>query len=146
MCYADTLTDDGHRYCSIDYILLCTLIGTVTTLFVTYDIACQYSKNFARRVAEFPPCMRLAQVLVETIRWAIPKKHWRVHGEKGHSRFSLNYLLHVAQTYSEGIETGWAFMNAIASATREMAPSARREAINDQWNSWNWLKQLGFGK
>ncbi|KAI0083018.1 hypothetical protein BDY19DRAFT_901053, partial [Irpex rosettiformis] len=135
----------GEKYCSMDYILLCTLIGTSVAVFLTYDIACQYSKHFARRVAEFPPCMRLDVARVDSIRWAIPKKHWRVHGEKGHSQFSLNYLPYSGRTYGEGIETGWSHMNPVSMSTKEMAPSSRREVIDDHWNSWNWQKTLGFG-
>lgn len=130
----------------MDYILLCTLIGTLVPVFLTYDIACQYSKHFARRVAEFPPCMRLDQDRVASMKWAIPKKHWRVHGEKNHSQFSLNYQLYAGRTYGEGIETGWAHMNPVSMSTKEMAYFARRELIDEHWGSWNWQKTLAFGK
>ncbi|KAI0684251.1 hypothetical protein BC835DRAFT_1409185 [Cytidiella melzeri] len=135
----------GEKYCTMDYILLSTLIGTSTAVFLTYDIACQYSKNFARRVTDFPPCMRLDSPRVSLLRWAIPGKHWRVHGEKDHSQFSLNYLPYSGRTYGEGIETGWAHMNPVSMSMKEMAPSARREVLNDHWSLWNWQKTLGFG-
>ena len=135
-----------HRYCTMDYILLCTLIGTCVSLFVTYDIACQYSKNFARRVEQFPPCMRLDPRRAASTRWAIPKKHFRVHGEKNHSQLSLNYSKYCGRTYGEGIETGWAHMNTVSMSTKEMPPAARREVIDDHWGSWNWQKTLAFGE
>lgn len=130
----------------MDYILLSTLTGTVVPIFLTYDIACQYSKNFARRVANFPPSMRLDEIRVVSMKWAIPKKHWRVHGEKNHSQFSLNYLLFSGRTYGEGIETGWSHMNPVSMSTKEMAPAGRREVLDDHWGSWNWQKILGFGE
>ncbi|KAI0795165.1 hypothetical protein BC629DRAFT_1581798 [Irpex lacteus] len=110
----------GEKYCSMDYILLSTLTGTVVPIFLTYDIACQYSKNFARRVANFPPSMRLDEIRVVSMKWAIPKKHWRVHGEKNHSQFSLNYLLFSGRTYGEGIETGWSHMNLVSMSTKHL--------------------------
>ncbi|KAI0083406.1 hypothetical protein BDY19DRAFT_998587 [Irpex rosettiformis] len=136
----------GERYCTMDYVLLCALVGTKVPVFLTYDIACQYSKNFAKRVREFPPCMLLDEARVSTMRFAIPKKHWRVHGEKDHSHLSLNYLPYSGRTYGEGIETGWSHMNPVSMSTKEMAPSARREVLDDHWSSWNWQKTLGFGK
>ncbi|KAI0085202.1 hypothetical protein BDY19DRAFT_896968, partial [Irpex rosettiformis] len=136
----------GEKYCTMDYVLLCALKGTKVPVFLTYDIACQYSKNFAKRICEFPPCMRLDDARMSTMRFAIPKKHWRVHGEKNHSHFSLNYLPYSGRTYGEGIETGWAHMNPVSMSTKEMAPSARREVLDDHWSSWNWQKTLGFEK
>lgn len=130
----------------MDYVLLYSLQGASVDIFLTYDIACQYSKNFAKRVAEFPPSMRLNQAIIDAIKWAIPKKHWRVHGEANHSQCSLNYLPCSGRTYGEGVETGWAHMNPVSMSTKEMAPAARREVVNDRWGSWNWQKIFGFGK
>lgn len=130
----------------MDYILLGTLTGTTVPIFFTYDIACQYSKNFAKRVAAFPPHMQLDATRIASMLWAIPKKHWRVHGEKGHSPFSLNYLPGSGRTYGEGVETGWAHMNSVSMSTKEMPPAGRREVVDDHWGGWNWVKTLGFGE
>lgn len=129
----------------MDYILLATLIGTCLMLFVTYDLACQYYKNFLRRMSAFPPCMKLDTTTTENMRWAIPKKHWAVHGPD-HSRWSLNYLPYSARTSGELIETSWAHSNPISVSTREMAPAVRREVLDDHWGAWNWQKTIKFGE
>jgi hypothetical protein len=39
----------------MDYVLLSTLMGvTIAMLVVSYDVACQWSVNFASRLAAFP--------------------------------------------------------------------------------------------
>lgn len=129
----------------MDYILLTTLTGTVTPLFISYDIACQYSKNFGRRVKEFPSGMQLDESRVNSIQWAIPKKHWYAHGEQGHSPFSLNYIPNAARTNAEGVETLWAHTNPISMSVKEMAAGARAEVVNDHASSWNWGKVVGLG-
>ncbi|KIL56404.1 hypothetical protein M378DRAFT_45329, partial [Amanita muscaria Koide BX008] len=48
----------GERYCNVDYTLLSALAGNkVPRCVVTYDISCQWSKNFERRAIEFPVAM-----------------------------------------------------------------------------------------
>lgn len=91
-------------YCTMDYILLATLAGSYLLLFITYDIACQYYKNFLKRMQDFPPCMQLKSDVAPKVQWAIPKKHWAVHGPS-HSRFSLNFLQKCGRMYGEGIES-----------------------------------------
>lgn len=130
----------------MDYILLATLITTSVSLFVTYDIACQFSKNFKKRLPDFPPCMRLDQARCDSLHWAIPKKHWPVHGAKDHSRYSLNYLPYSGRTYGEGIESSWAHINLVSMSTKEMALSFRQETLDGHWGLWNWQKTIRFGE
>lgn len=129
----------------MDYILLASLMLTSVTLFVTYDIACQFSKNFGKRNQTFPPCMRLSNERAQEIRWAIPKAHYEGHGEN-HEHLCLNYLQYVGRSYGEGIESQWAHMNPTSMSTKEMAPSVRRETLDDHWSSWNWRKTCGLGE
>lgn len=129
----------------MDYVLLSGLIGTILLLLITYDIACQYYRHFLERMAAFPPHMQLNPQTAQMLRWAIPKKHWGVHGPD-HSRWSLNFLKEVARTHGEGIETSWAHMNPVAVSTREMAPGMRHETLDSHWGSWNWQKVINLGK
>ena len=133
-----------HSYVNMDYIVLQTLARIVYALvLLSYDIACQYSKNFWKRVEDFPPDMRLDRTRT-TIKWAIPKKHYAVHGPN-HSHFSLNFQCFCGRTCGEGIESCWHIFNAIAAATIEMGPALRHETLNDHWGAWNWEKILLFG-
>ncbi|TFK79078.1 hypothetical protein K466DRAFT_606418 [Polyporus arcularius HHB13444] len=113
----------GEGYANMDYLVFSTIIGIIlAALLFSYDIACQWSKKFFKRTEEnFPPDMQIDRSKVEDIRFAIPKKHYRVHGGEPHSRWSLNFLKHVG-------------------------PRVRcHEVYNDHWGAWNWQKAIGFG-
>ncbi|KAI0074003.1 hypothetical protein K474DRAFT_1677445 [Panus rudis PR-1116 ss-1] len=134
----------GERYVNMDYLILSTLLGVfILLLFLSYDIACQFSKNFAKRVDNFPSAMQLDLSAIR-LHWGIPKKHLAVHGPN-HSKYSFNYLPHVGRTYGEGIESGWSHINPMALSTREMSPGARHETLDDHWGAWNWGKIIGMG-
>lgn len=128
----------------MDYILLATLIGSYLLLFVTYDIACQYHKNFLKHMRDFPLCMQLQSDTAANVRWAIPKKHWAVHGPN-YAKFLLNFVRHCRQMYSKGIESSWSHMNGVALSTKEMAPAVWHENLDSHWNAWNHSKIIGFG-
>ena len=127
----------------MDYIVFATLLGIALMLLLSYDVACQWHKKLATRVKDLPPRIRV-DLSEKTVRYAIPKKHFRVHGAN-HSQYSLNYLPHVGRTYGEGIESSWGHMNPVSMSTKEMAPSVRHEVLDDHWGSWNWHKTIGFG-
>ncbi|KAI0671900.1 hypothetical protein C8Q78DRAFT_972892, partial [Trametes maxima] len=127
-------------YPYMDYLLVSTLLGVMLLLLViSYDIACQYSKNFERRLAQnFPEAMRLDLEDVH-LRWVIPKNHIAVHGPR-HSQYSLNFNSKVGRTYGEGCESAWPDLNQASVSTREMALATRHEVLNDHMASWNWAK------
>ena len=127
----------------MDYIMLATLIRVIVALLISYDIVCQWSKNFSKRIQDFPPemCLDFSRT---PVRYGIPKKHFRVHGPN-HSKYSFNYMRRVGRTYGERIETHWGHMNGVANSTREMSLGGRHETMNDHWSSWNWDKILELG-
>lgn len=134
-----------YRFLIMDYLMFCTLLGITLMLLISYDIACQWHKKLATRALHDLPSHIATDISQRTIRYAIPKKHIRVHGPN-HSQFSFNYLRWVGRTYGEGIEAHWAHMNPVALSAREMAPGMRREHMDDHWAGWNWQKTVGFGK
>ena len=127
----------------MDYIFLSSVCAIVVWLLVSYDIACQWSKNLPKRINDFPDRLRI-NLSERPVRFAIPKKHIRVHGPN-HSRFSFNFLKWVGRTYGEGIESHWSHMNPVALSAREMSLEGRHELMNDHWSSWNWQKVTGLG-
>ena len=134
-----------YRYINIDYLIISTLSGIfLIILFISYDIACQYSKNFRKRMDKLSNEMQVIPTDVQ-IHWAIPKKHIAVHGSN-HSQYSFNFLAGVGRTYGEGIESSWSHMNPVSTSTREMSPALRHETMNDHWGSWNWQKTLALGQ
>ncbi|TDL14368.1 hypothetical protein BD410DRAFT_734211 [Rickenella mellea] len=136
----------GERYCNMDYVVLATLSGTsVKKLVFSYDIACQWFKNFRSRMAVYPEKMRLDMDQVETDA-GIPKLHCKGHGPKCQTAWSFNYIKGSARTCGESIEQIWSGHNAVSMSTREMTPASRQNTIDDHLGSWNFRKVVGLGK
>lgn len=130
----------------MDYIFLSAIIGiTVTTILLTYDIICQWSKNFEKRAKLFPVSMHNA-ILRLLLLLAVPKFHLPAHGNSCQSSYNLTYMVGAGRVDGEGIERGWSLMNSIATATREMGPGFRHDTMDDHWQSMNWRKIVGLGE
>ena len=127
----------------MDYIILSALLGiTLSLVILTYDIACQWSKNFKKRMAAFPEHMRVGgQTRIEA---AIPSWHINGHGQSCCQNFSLSYMKGVGRTCGEEVESSWSHTNPLAPSVREMGPAARHDTLNDHWNGWNFRKIVGF--
>jgi len=127
----------------MDYFIFACLVGiTILRLILTYDIVCQWSKNFRKRMADFPPEMRIPDRTHVDV--AIPGWHINAHGERCRENFNLSYMEGAGRTVGEDIETTWAGTNALAPSVREMGPAARHDTLNDHWNGWNFRKIVGF--
>jgi Kyakuja-Dileera-Zisupton transposase len=127
----------------MDYMIFAALVGiTILRIILTYDIICQWSKNFRKRMADFPPEMRIPESTRVDV--AIPGWHINAHGEKCRENFNLSYMEGAGRTVGEDIETTWAGTNALGSSVREMGPAARHDTMNDHWNGWNFRKIVGF--
>ena len=126
--------------------LLSTLstVPSLKRLLITYDIACQYFRNFASRIFAFPPDLQLDLDNL-TLDTDIPKFHLPAHGAPCQSEYNLNYEEEAGRTYGEGIEAEWSHINTVATSTRESAPGVRHERLNDHWGFWNHRKTIGFG-
>lgn len=124
-----------------------TLAGlTPSSLTISYDIACQWSRNIKRRITQLPAPMQPSDALVDNIRYVIPKFHIYGHGKKCQTKFSLNYLPNAARTNGEEPERFWAHMNPLSMSTREMGPGSRHDTIDDHASAWNWRKITSLGK
>jgi hypothetical protein len=131
----------------MDYILLSTLVGVETTkLTLSYDIACQWSRNLKARMKQFPTALQLPDSVLNTIKFVIPKCHIEGHGDNCRTTLSLNYLPYSARTDGEDPERWWAHINPVSMSTKEMTAGARHETIDDHAGSWNWRKITNFGE
>ena len=109
----------------MDFLVLSTLIGVIiTSLMISYDIACQWSRNFKKRLPQFPSFMQLQPPMLDTIKYVIPKFHIYGHGSKCQTHFSLNFTKHSACTDGEEPERWWAHINPVSMSTKEMGPGA----------------------
>jgi len=126
----------------MDYIILSLLIGvTLALIILTYDIACQWSKNFKRRMANFPEHMRLGNDVEFDV--AIPR-HINGHGQSCRQNFYLGYMTGAGRTCGEEVEVSWSNTNPLAPSVREMGPAARHDTLNDHWNGWNFTKVVNL--
>ena len=135
-CVTDIKLRSVLRYCNMDYIVLSTLVGIILLcIIITYDIACQWSKNFKKRMSEFPQHMKISDTT--TINTAIPSWHINGHRASCHQNFALGYIKGAGQTYGEEVKISW-------SHTNPLEPAAHYETLNDHWNGWNFRKIVGF--
>ena len=131
------------RYCNVDFNVLATLIGILLLRIVlTYDVACQWSKNLRKRIADFPPEMQIPETTKLDV--AIPGWHINGHGETCRNNFNISYMEGAGRTVGEDVETVWAGTNPLAPSIREMGPVARHDTLNDHWNGWNFRKIVRF--
>jgi len=131
----------------MDYLCLSALVGVlVTSVVISYDIACQWFTNFWHRVEaeSTPPLLKPRPSL--QIRALVPKFHLESHNPKCHAAFSFNYDPDVARTDGEGVERNWSVMNGIASAVSMMGAGGRWDTIDDFCNFTNYRKVVGTGR
>ena len=112
---------------------------------ISYDIACQWHKNLESRLLLLPSDYKIELGSRREVEFVIPKFHIGAHGSSCQTKFSLNYRPHMGRTDRENIERGWAWLNPASLSTREMAPGARQDALDDQWSFWNWRIVVSLG-
>lgn len=110
---------------------------------VTYDIACQYKKNFYKRIDALPD--ELKNLDLPALTWGLPVWHGNVHEISCEAAESLKYKVGVGKTDGEGIERVWAVMNPISYMTKGEQPGARHDDIEDKANRHNFMKNIGLG-
>jgi len=129
----------------MDYAVLSTLAGSdFSWLIISYDIACQWSKNFRHRISDFPPHLHFKPD-DRDFTTVIPKFHIYAHGKKCQTCWSLNYFRWMGRTDGEGVEREWSHINPVALSTNLMGPGSRHDTLNDHWGAWNWQKVVGLG-
>jgi len=93
-------------YCNMDFIILSVLVGVALhRIVITYDIACQWSKNLYKRMGNFPEEMRVSSDT--KIGVAIPSWHINGHGESCRQNYNISYMKGAAKTCGEEVEIIW---------------------------------------
>lgn len=129
----------------MDYIFLSSIAGiSIRHLNISYDIACQWSKNLSKRVENFPINMQ-ESFQSTNVQFFVPKFHLPAHGDKCQGPYSLNLRPGVGRTDGEGIERGWSLVNPLATMLREMGPGFRHNTFDNHWSALNWKKITGLG-
>jgi hypothetical protein len=117
----------------------------IKAFFVSYDIACQWSKKLWTRMLTMPPTLQFDGG-GKVMDFGVPKFHLPAHKEPCQTLYSLNFLPFVGRTDGEAPEHGWANVNPVALSTKEMGPGSRRDTLDDFFGDWNWKKVAGMGK
>jgi Kyakuja-Dileera-Zisupton transposase len=126
----------------MDYILLSAIAGfDLKELTLSYDIACQWKKNFGERMERLPEHLRLDLERFE-LETGLPVWHALAHEDVCASVNSLNYIPGVGRSDGEGVERLWAFLNGFAYQSKEMGLGNRADTIEDKLDSHNFLKNL----
>jgi Kyakuja-Dileera-Zisupton transposase len=134
-----------NRFCNVDYVVLSSVKGEhLSRIVLTFDIGCQYSKNFWERMKKFPLEMQINEDT--KIEFAIPSWHINAHGADCRADFGLSFRDGVGRTCGEEVEIIWAGTNPLGPSTREMGPGARHETLNGQWGGLNFRRILSFRK
>jgi hypothetical protein len=112
---------------------------------MSYDIACQWSRNFYKRMGTYTERIRLPESTI--LKFFIPKFHIWVHKSECWSNFSFNFRRWVGRTDGEGIERVWAWLNKIAYSVSMMLAGARWDTLDDfcNYNNFRKMKSLGTG-
>ncbi|KZT35076.1 hypothetical protein SISSUDRAFT_991001, partial [Sistotremastrum suecicum HHB10207 ss-3] len=130
----------GERYVNMDYIFLSSIVNAaVGTILISYDIACQWSKNLTNRVKDFADTFA-AHFFLFILIFVIPKFHLPAHGNKCQAPYSLNYREGCGRLDGEGIERGWAHLGLYSSSHKEKTAANRHDSMDDLIGSWNWRK------
>ncbi|KAJ7024617.1 hypothetical protein C8F04DRAFT_1270161 [Mycena alexandri] len=115
----------GERYCNMDFLFFSAVLNfAVMWLILSYDIACQFSKNIWTRMGGLPAKYHL-KISRENVRWMVPNFHLPPHKKGCHSPFSFHFLWGAGCTHGETVEQNWEFLNGAAASTKLMGLGAR---------------------
>ena len=130
---------------NIDYAVcqsLCSMESNSRVIAI-YDVACQWGRNFSRRVKnskylDIPPSL--------TVVPAVGKWHLGAHVVDCFPKFSLNFIQGIGQVDGEVLETLWSITNKVSGTTQAMGKSHWSEVLDDNMYDSNWKKWGGIGK
>lgn len=124
----------------MDYFFLSSLRQNAPKrIFISYDIACQWSKHLDTRSNIYPSNLSIEG---HSLQYFIPKWHMPAHQKECHANFSFHFTPWVGRTDGEAPERGWAAMNGLATSTKEMGPGSRRDTLDDHFGDYNWRKTV----
>lgn len=135
----------ASRQCNMDYLFTSSMLGfRLPLLRISYDVACQWSVHFWKRMLSLPPPLRLT-VPQSAVEFKVPKFHLQSHMEICHGPYAFNYTAGGARTDGEGVERNWKGLNGQAPSTSEMGAGARFDTLDDCCGHMNWRKTVGMG-
>jgi hypothetical protein len=128
----------------MDFILFSVILNMlIFYLILSYDIACQYGKNFWSRMETLPETMHL---LIEQARvwFKVPSFHLPPHVPACHSAYSFHYMFGARRTHGETVEQNWEFTNGAAASTKMMGLGTRHTTLEDLFAFHNWWRLVSW--
>jgi hypothetical protein len=128
----------------MDYLFFSSLMGLMLlTVVASYDIACQWGRNFWKRAKGMPESLQLPDWV--QIIFKVPKFHLPPRVKKCHGPYSFNYTKGVGRMDGEGVERNWSWLNLAARSVSVMGPGAREDTIDNLCGFSNWKKTVDLG-
>ena len=137
---------DLARQMNMDYSICQALAyqtAPIGSALIIYDVACQWSLNFHRRV-QGNPSLSLGPIY--DLIPAVGKFHLAAHVPSCFAKFSLNFVQGAGQLDGEILETLWSEFNKVSTSARSMSKAHRSEVYNDHMRDSNWKKLVDMGK
>ncbi|KAJ7432012.1 hypothetical protein B0H11DRAFT_1761190 [Mycena galericulata] len=135
---------NGERYCNMDFILFSAILNTILLyLILSYDIACQYSKNFWSRMRGLPEAMHIDPAKV-AVWFKVPNFHILGHKWPCHSPFSFHFMWGAGMTDGEDVEQNWEFTNGAAGSTKMMGLGSRHAWLEYLFGFHNWMRTVSY--
>ncbi|KAJ7740338.1 hypothetical protein B0H16DRAFT_1324487, partial [Mycena metata] len=136
----------GERQCNMDFIVSSALLNTIILyLILSYDVACQYSKKFWKRMEGLPAAMHL-DITKVSVWFKVPNFHMLGHRWPCHSPFSFHWMWGAGMTDGEDVEQNWEFTNGAAGSTKMMGPGGRHAFLEGLFAFHNWLRTVSYRK
>jgi hypothetical protein len=117
----------------------------ILCIIFTYDITCQYYKNFWNRMRLLPEYLHLQIAEVDML-FFVPNFHLPPHKEPCHGPFSLHFARGVRMSNGEGIEQNWENSNGAANQTKQMGISSCQDTLDHILGVHNYRKSLALAQ
>jgi hypothetical protein len=128
----------------MDFLFFSAVLNTIVLyIILSYDIACQYSKNFWTRMKDLPEAMHLDPKKT-TVWFKVPNFHILGHKWPCHSPFSFHWMWGAGMTDGEVVEQNWEFLNGAAGSTKMMGPGGRHAWLEGLFTFHNWMRTVSY--
>ncbi|KAJ7938476.1 hypothetical protein B0H13DRAFT_1587566, partial [Mycena leptocephala] len=136
----------GERYCNMDFLIFSVLWHYILlTIILSYDIACQWSKNISTRMAKLPEKYHI-KIPFTNIWFMVPNFHLPTHKALCLAIYSFHFMWGAGLTNGEGVEQNWKFSNGATASTKKMGPGSRHAVLEDIWGFHNWRREIAMRK
>ncbi|KAJ7493553.1 hypothetical protein FB451DRAFT_1387723 [Mycena latifolia] len=134
----------GERFCNMDFILASAVLNAVIFyLILSYDIACQYGKNFWTRMQGLPAGFMIVLDILR-VWFKVPNFHLPPHKPPCHSPYSFHWMWGAGRTHGETVEQNWEFTNGAAVSTKMMGVGTRHLTLEDLFGFHNWRRLVAW--